>query len=199
MAQRYTPIWDDWAEVTRELTAVEKGRLIDAIVAYDNGGSWQQMINGNERYVFPSYQMRLDRYNESCDSRAKNAAKQNKTKQNETKISNENKTHKVKDKAKDKDKDLKEPLLTESKEKRDRFSPPSLEDVTVYCEERRNAVDPQTFIDFYTSKGWKIGNQSMKDWKAAVRTWEKREHQDSKQKRVGAPEEYKGEDDFGWS
>lgn len=197
MAQRYTPIWDDWAEVTRELSAVEKGRLIDAIVAYDNGGSWQEMINGNERYVFPSYQMRLDRYNDSCDNRAKNAIKQNRIKQNETKISNENKTHK--DKVKDKDKDLlKEPLLTESKEKRDRFSPPSIEEVTVYCKERGNAIDPQTFIDFYTAKGWKIGNQAMKDWRAAIRTWEKRDCQDSKPKRVGAPEEYKGEDDFGW-
>lgn len=56
-----------------------------------------------------------------------------------------------------------------------RFSPPTLEDVSEYCRERGNKVDPHQFIDFYASKGWKVGNQGMKDWKAAVRTWEKRE------------------------
>lgn len=56
-----------------------------------------------------------------------------------------------------------------------RFLPPSYDEVASYCLFRNNNVDPQTFIDFYTSKGWKVGNQPMKDWKAAVRTWEKRE------------------------
>lgn len=54
------------------------------------------------------------------------------------------------------------------------FSRPSLEEVKKYCKERNNNVDPAYFIDFYESKGWKIGKNSMKDWKAAVRTWEKR-------------------------
>lgn len=58
---------------------------------------------------------------------------------------------------------------------RKRFTPPSLEEVKAYCEERNNGVDPQAFIDFYTSKGWKIGKETMKDWQAAVRTWERRE------------------------
>lgn len=62
MAQHYTPIWDDWPTVTRELNDQEKGRLIDAVVAYDNGGDWQDRIKGNERYVFPGYQARIDRY-----------------------------------------------------------------------------------------------------------------------------------------
>lgn len=55
-----------------------------------------------------------------------------------------------------------------------RFSPPTLQDVTEYCFERNNTVDPQTFIDHYTSNGWKVGKNPMKDWKAAVRTWEQR-------------------------
>lgn len=56
-----------------------------------------------------------------------------------------------------------------------RFTKPTLEEVTAYCDERQNNVDPQAFIDFYESKGWKVGNQSMKDWRAAVRTWERRQ------------------------
>ena len=57
-----------------------------------------------------------------------------------------------------------------------RFTPPSLEEVKAYCSERGNRIDPQTFIDFYESKGWMIGKNKMKDWKAAVRTWERKEN-----------------------
>lgn len=55
------------------------------------------------------------------------------------------------------------------------FSPPSVDDVRTYCKERKNSVEAQRFVDFYSSKGWKVGNQPMKDWKAAVRTWEQRD------------------------
>lgn len=56
-----------------------------------------------------------------------------------------------------------------------RFTPPSVEEVSAYCQERRNSVDAQRFVDFYASKGWKVGKEAMKDWKAAVRTWERRD------------------------
>lgn len=52
------------------------------------------------------------------------------------------------------------------------FIPPTVEEVGAYCTERGNNIDPQAFIDFYESKGWMIGKNKMKDWKAAVRTWE---------------------------
>lgn len=54
-----------------------------------------------------------------------------------------------------------------------RFIRPTLEEVASYCEERKNNVDPQRFIDYYTANGWKVGRNPMKDWKAAVRTWER--------------------------
>ena len=56
-----------------------------------------------------------------------------------------------------------------------RFTPPTLEEVVDYVHERGASVDAQKFIDFYASKGWMVGKNPMKDWKAAVRTWEKRE------------------------
>jgi hypothetical protein len=55
------------------------------------------------------------------------------------------------------------------------FAPPSFQQVAEYCAERKNSVDPQRFIDFYTAKNWFIGKNKMKDWRAAVRTWESRE------------------------
>lgn len=53
------------------------------------------------------------------------------------------------------------------------FIPPNVIEVRAYCNERKNHVDPQRFVDFYTSKGWMVGKTKMKDWRAAVRTWEK--------------------------
>ncbi len=60
------------------------------------------------------------------------------------------------------------------KESSARFTPPSVDDVRAYCRERGNYVDPQTFVDFYAAKGWVVGRTKMKDWRAAVRTWERR-------------------------
>lgn len=53
------------------------------------------------------------------------------------------------------------------------FVPPTLDEVIDYCRERGNRVNPEKWFDFYASKGWMIGKNKMKDWKAAVRTWEK--------------------------
>lgn len=52
------------------------------------------------------------------------------------------------------------------------FKPPSLEEITAYCKERKNDVCPERFHDFYAAKGWMVGKNKMKDWKACVRTWE---------------------------
>jgi hypothetical protein len=55
-----------------------------------------------------------------------------------------------------------------------RFSPPAVEEIKKYCIERKNNINPETFIDHYTSNGWMVGKNKMKDWKASVRTWEKK-------------------------
>ena len=55
------------------------------------------------------------------------------------------------------------------------FTPPSIDEVSAYCTERNNGIDPQHFVDFYEAKGWMVGKNKMKDWKAAVRTWEGRQ------------------------
>lgn len=53
------------------------------------------------------------------------------------------------------------------------FTPPTLEEVKAYCLERQNSVNPERFIDYYTANGWMVGKNKMKDWKAAIRTWER--------------------------
>lgn len=60
-----------------------------------------------------------------------------------------------------------------------RFTPPTVEEVMAYCQERKNSISPESFVNYYTSKGWMIGKNKMKDWKAAVRNWETREKKKS--------------------
>lgn len=62
-------------------------------------------------------------------------------------------------------------------QKKERFKPPSVQDVQDYCNERQNGIQAYTFVNFYQSKGWKVGNQPMKDWRASVRTWEQKNKQ----------------------
>lgn len=59
------------------------------------------------------------------------------------------------------------------KNERKIFISPSVDDVADYCRERSNGIDAESFVSFYESKGWMIGKNKMKDWKAAVRTWER--------------------------
>lgn len=66
---------------------------------------------------------------------------------------------------------------------RKRFVPPSVSDVREYCLERGNSVDPQTFVDFYEGKNWMVGKTKMADWKACVRTWERRQAGEKKNDR----------------
>lgn len=81
----------------------------------------------------------------------------------------------------------KEIETTVREEKKGRFAPPTLEEVTAYCLERKNGVDPQRFIDHYTANGWKVGKNTMKDWKAAVRTWEKEKPKFTKCMKAASP------------
>lgn len=57
--------------------------------------------------------------------------------------------------------------------KRKAFIPPSIDEVRAYVDEKGYSIDAERFVDFYTSKGWMVGSNKMKDWKAAVRNWRK--------------------------
>ena len=99
--------------------------------------------------------------------------------------SSDNKTTQSSDVAfseEDKEKDKEEDKDVSSKQaKRKRFTPPTLDEVTAYCEERKNGINAQKFIDYYTANGWKVGRTKMQDWQAAVRTWERNEYGNGKQ------------------
>ena len=88
---------------------------------------------------------------------------------------------------------LQEPSTHIPKEKRPRFEKPSLNDVKAYCTERRSTVNPERFMDYYEANGWIQGKgKPIRDWKAAVRTWEKNGIKNAKPSTDDEYEDYTG-------
>ena len=184
MARAFLKVYFDFDERTEELSDTERARLLLAMYYYAKTGE-KKPLTGNERFLFATFKGEIDRdiaaYNAKVDNGNKGGRPSNENlteteknlkKPNETE---ENLNQKNKNKNKTKEDILKENSLKGVKEKTAaRFTPPTTEEVTKYCQSRKNDVDPQRFVDFYASKGWKIGSSPMKDWKAAVRTWEQR-------------------------
>ena len=79
----------------------------------------------------------------------------------------------VLDKSNNKENNTNKNISVKEKSPTSRFNPPTLDEIKAYCDERHNLVDPEKFYDFYQAKGWMVGKNKMKDWKAAIRTWEK--------------------------
>jgi len=67
-----------------------------------------------------------------------------------------------------------------------RFKKPTLDEIKNYCLERDNNIDAEAFINFYDSKGWMVGKNKMKDWKACIRTWEKRNYKKATMSKLDA-------------
>lgn len=182
MSKCYVKAYYDWIEQTAALSDAERGRLFIAVLEYARSGL-EPKLDGRESILFPVFRATIDRDNKIAKTNAQNGAlggrgnkatesetKRNKATESETKPTQE-KRHKTQDKDYDKDYDKDESI----KKAHRRFAPPSVEEVVSYCRERKNGVDAQRFVDFYASKGWRVGNNPMKDWKAAVRTWEDRD------------------------
>lgn len=184
MAREYFCAYHSYAKSIRNLSDAECGRLFKALLSYSAGDT---LINlqGREGIAFDFITEQIDRDNEAYETKcAKNRANAteryqplpNATERNRTVA---NGSERSQEKGKDKDKeDIIPPNCPPKGTKR--FAPPSVEEVKAYCLERKNGIDPQTFVDFYAAKGWKIGKESMKDWKAAVRTWERRRKEEPK-------------------
>ena len=81
-------------------------------------------------------------------------------------------------------------IIADKPQKRTRFIPPTVEEVKAYCEERKNGIDYQHFIDYYTANGWKVGKNPMRDWKATVRTWENNDKKFGNTKPIPTEKDY---------
>lgn len=190
MARNYAALPFDYLEEMEALNDAEFGRLTRALLVYSMAGE-KIALCGNERFYANRVMAQEDRfkasYAEISDARSEAGkagaavrwqngkgsfanGKNSKAipangKNGNTETNTETKT----------DTNILLSNDSEGETRARRFTPPTLDDVLAYVRERGSDVDPQRFLDFYASKGWMVGKNPMKDWKAAVRTWEKRE------------------------
>ena len=198
----YLKVWTSFRVTISPLNEAEKGRLFDAMLIYAETGEEPSEFKGNERFLWPVAKQDIDRMSQKCETLKVNASKGGKAKSRNRQMQSEdskdcqtvaddsksyqdeaNCTYKVNIKKRN----IKENTLKGVKEKPQmRFTPPTVDEVRIYCQQRGNNVDPERFVAFYASKGWKVGNQPMKDWKACIITWEKRDNNTSPVKQVVA-------------
>lgn len=166
---KYLKVFTDFATSIEPLSDAEKGRLFTAMLEYAETGT-EPRFSGNERFLWPTAKSHIDREAAFCEKQRTNAtkAKPSQTKPNEAKPSQTSQ--------KDKEKEYKEILpIGSTKKAAPAFHHPTVDEVKAYCLERKNKVDAVRFVDYYTANGWKVGKNPMKDWRAAVRTWERDE------------------------
>ena len=165
-------MYADVIEYTEDLTDTQMGQLYRAQIQYANGIEpviTDPEVKGIWRVVKHQMDVNSNKYADKCEKMRANASKRKQLQANATKsIQIESDTDN------DTDTDIKERVSKDTPKKaHPRFAPPTVAEVAEYCRERQNTVDPQTFVDFYASKGWMVGKSPMKDWKACVRTWER--------------------------
>ena len=193
-------LYRGWNPLFENLPKEQLGELFYAICCYQSGKEYSienPLIKGVFEMVLMQFKKDEEKYISNCEAKAKNGKKgaesrwqddNNNTSENGKNgkchsedgkngkcyfSHNEEKTEMAKMAIEEEVEEV--PTVPKKREARKRFSPPSAAEVREYCRERENAVDAESFVDFYAAKGWKVGNAPMKDWKAAVRTWEKRE------------------------
>lgn len=195
MKLSYVKLYADASETVDLLSDTEAGRLFKAVLHHVNGT--EDELPGQEKLVYSMLKAQFERdaeaYEQFSEKQRKNGEKGGRPKKptgyfenpkNPTVFSETQKTQdKEKDKEEDKDKD-KEVCVSRA---RPRFTPPTVDEVSAYAEEKGwtpAQFNAERFVDFYASKGWKVGSSQMKDWKAAARGWVSRRDtpQDEKQK-----------------
>ncbi len=160
-------------ESIKELDSDTQSKIYNAIMEYQFNKN-EVNLSGVSKSIFTLIKPQLDANNSRYENGKKGGRPKTETKpnQNQTKTKlkpnvnvNENENVNV-------NVNVNENVIKENN-KRKVFKPPSLEEVKKYCNERNNGIDAESFIDFYEAKGWMIGKNKIKDWKACIRTWER--------------------------
>ena len=179
-------LYTDFVEDTEELSDAEFGRLMRAVMKYAQTGELPT-LNGAEKVLWRTAKRNVDMQSEAytriCE-RNKSNRHSTSGDQSSPVVTSGDQSSQGKGKGKGKGNEKGIEIITPLSPKGDiplkggthtKFKQPTIDEVRAYCSERHNNVNPQTFVDFYASKGWKVGNQPMRDWKACVRTWEQKD------------------------
>lgn len=156
--------------------------LYNAILQYSLEGiepsDLSNIANAMFTLIKPNIDSSQSRYESSVENGKKGGApigNQNARKQPKNNLETTQKQPKnnLNDNVNDNDNDNVNVIKEKNIKKRKVFQKPTIEEIKQYCTDRNNNVDAEQFYDFYESKGWKVGKEPMKDWKACIRTWEK--------------------------
>ena len=176
-------IFTESREMVAELNEIQKAALLDALFSYAEDEE-VSLPDGETRLVFISMRQKIDaanqRYEDKCARNRENGAKGGR------KPNGSEKTERLSEKPNGFEKTLPEPdpdiepdnkrkTPAESKEKRKRFVPPTVEEVEAYADEKGLRVDPARFVAFYESKNWMVGKNKMTSWHAALSGWAARD------------------------
>ena len=204
MAREYFCAYHSYLNGMKRLSDAECGRLFKALLEYSSAGEVSIKLQGREEVLFDVYSDQINRdieaYEEMCRKNSQNGKAGGRPKKSAENPKNRpvfSKTQKSQDKDKEEDKDKDNSSKESVKRKAaPRFSPPTPEEVAQYCRERNNNVDAERFVDHYTACGWYIGKNPMKDWKAAVRTWEKNGFDDRRNTKADCRSSFDTDDFF---
>ena len=177
MNRDYTPIPFEYLEEMDWLSDAEFGRLIRGLLEYGMTGQ-EPELKGGEKAHWKRVRRRDDAYRESFEKadmerteKARKAAQARWSNADDAQacasIASNAKNAKIETKNKTKDK------TSIKNASNRRFTPPTPAEVQEYCDARNNGINGEHFVDYYAVRGWKVGKSPMKDWKAAVRTWER--------------------------
>ena len=190
---KYLKVFTDFLEEAEGLSDGALARLFRAMLRYALDGTEPQM-KSSERALWTVARQNIDRETAAYESKVKHLQRGRSSVSKTTRSVSEEDKDKEKEKDKDNDKDndslsSTEPRLTaEEREKK-----PSLEEVMSFSQEAGLNVDVQYFYNYYEANGWYIGKQPIRDWKAAVRSWESN---GMDRERGGGGRELSGDDNF---
>lgn len=181
MALEYIPFYFSYRKKLEKLSDQEVGRLVRALLEYGETGETEE-LTGRESIAFDFIADDVSRakaaYDERCAKNQRNIKKRYAHHDGTTVYdgirSNTTvyETHQTKDETKDNS--LPPNGVSDTRAKR--FTPPSADDVSAYVQAQGYHVNADRFVAFYEQKGWMVGKNHMKDWKAAVRTWHYRDN-----------------------
>lgn len=164
-------------EALRPLPDDMRLQLYDAIFDYAFRGTEPEglspVLNGYFALLRPNLDSSIKHYAASVGNGKKGGRPKKKPDNNPAITQQKPGGNREKEKEREKDMEMESDAADKPAPKRNKFTPPTVEQVTAYCKERNNGIDAERFISYYEARGWKLGNTPMKSWQAAVRTWEK--------------------------
>ena len=162
----------------KELDPKDQVQIYNAIFEYQFNGEiidLKGVCKSIFTLIIPQLEANNNKYKNGCKGgRPKKKPNEN---QKETKTKPKNNLNKTKAKPNDnvnENDNVNDNVIKKENIQRKKLQKPTIEEIQKYCDERNNGINAEAFYDFYESKDWYVGKNKMKDWKACVRTWEKR-------------------------